>query len=115
LLVEQAIANQIKFDYILADNWFESTDNMKFIHYEVKKMFIMDMKTNRLIDLSLEDKKKDQYQNLNTFEPKDEEKGLSGLRIFPFLYGSTGVLYLVTNDLDSDADHIYTVYKKSGE
>ena len=28
--------------------------------------------------------------------------------------GSTGILYLVTNDLESRADHIYEVYQKGG-
>lgn len=122
-VIEQAIRNQVKFDYILADNWFGAKDNMEFIHYEVKKKFIMGMKSNRLIALSLDDKKKGQYQNLNTFEPKDGEKRIVWLKdlsfpvavitkIFKNEDSSTGILYLVTNDLDSDADRIYEVYKK---
>lgn len=118
LLIEQAITNQIKLDYILSDNWFGAKDNMEFIHYEVKKMFIMGLKSNRLIALSLEDKKKGQYQNLNTFEHKDGEKRIVWLKdlsfpvalitkIFKNEDGSTGILYLVTNDVESRADHIY--------
>ncbi len=123
LLIEQAIINQVKFDYILSDNWFGAKDNMEFIHYEVKKKFIMGLKSNRLIAFSLEDKKKGQYQNLNTFEPKDGEKRIVWLKdlsfpvslitkIFKNEDGSTGTLYLVTNDLDNSADHIYEVYQK---
>jgi uncharacterized protein YrzB (UPF0473 family) len=123
LLIEQALINQVKFDYILSDNWFGAKDNMEFIHYEVKKKFIMGLKSNRLIALSLEDKKKGQYHNLNTFEPKDGEKRIVWLKdlsfpvslitkIFKNEDGSTGTLYLVTNELDSSADHIYEVYQK---
>lgn len=123
LLIEQAVLNQVKFDYVLSDNWFGAKDNMEFIHYEVKKKFIIGLKSNRLVALSLEDKKKGQHQNLNTLEPKDEEKRIVWLKdlsfpvalitkIFKNEDGSTGILYLVTNDLESSADHIYTVYQK---
>ena len=63
-LIKQAVSNQIKFDYVLADNWFGAKDNMEFIHYELKKMFVLGMKTNRLIALSEEERKNGQYQNL---------------------------------------------------
>lgn len=46
LLVKQAKANQLKFKYILADSWFASVENMKFIE-EKKKYVIFDMKSNR--------------------------------------------------------------------
>jgi SRSO17 transposase len=39
-LVKQARMNQIKFKYVLADNWFGSKENMEFIHYEMEKKFI---------------------------------------------------------------------------
>jgi len=34
-MVEQAIKNEVKFEYILAYNWFSSNKNMRFIQYEV--------------------------------------------------------------------------------
>ena len=122
-LIQQAITNQVKFDYILSDNWFGAKDNMEFIHYEVKKKFIMGLKSNRLIALSLDDKKKGQYQNLNTLALKAGEKRIVWLKdlsfpvslitkIFKNEDGSTGSLYLVTNDLESSTDPIYTIYKK---
>jgi hypothetical protein len=56
-MIAQAITNGVKFDYILADNWFGAKKNMEFIHYDMKKKFILGIKANRLIALSDEEKK----------------------------------------------------------
>ena len=122
-LVQQAITNKIEFDYVLADSWFGAKGNMEFIHYDLKKAFIFGIKANRLIVLSEKERKKRQYQNLKALNLKDNEKKTVWLKnlafpvsvikkVFKNEDGSTGTLYLVTNDLDSDADHIYQVYQK---
>ncbi len=122
-IVQQAITNGIPFDYILADNWFGAKDNMDCIHYELKKMFIFGLKSNRLIAFSEKERKNGQYQNLKTLDLKGNEKRTVWLKdlsfpvalikkIFKNEDGSTGILYLVTNDLNSDADRIYEAYKK---
>jgi hypothetical protein len=122
-MIAQAISNKVKFEYVLADTWFGAKKNMEFVHYEMKKKFIFGVKANRLIALSEEDKKKGQYQNLNTLPLKDGEKRIVWLKdlsfpvalivkIFKNEDGSTGTLYLVTNDLESSADRIYEVYQK---
>ncbi len=123
MLVQQATTNEVKFDYVLADNWFGAKDNMEFIHYEIDKKFIFGVKANRLIALSEEERKKGQYQNLKTLSLEDGEKRRVWLKdlsfsvtlvkkIFKNEDGSIGTLYLITNDLDSDADRIYEVYQK---
>ena len=122
-MISQAINNGVKFDHILADNWFGAKKNMEFIHYDMKKKFIIGIKSNRLIALSEEERKKGQYQNLNALPFKDGEKRIVWLKdisfpvalikkIFKNEDGSTGVLYLVTNDLESSADRIYEIYQK---
>lgn len=121
-MVEQSIKNEILFDYVLADNWFGSNENMRFIHYDMKKKFIMGIKSNRLVACE-EDGKKGQYQNLSSLNLKDGEKRIVSLKncsfsvalitkIFKNEDGSTGTLYLVTNDLENSADQIYEIYKK---
>jgi len=91
--------------------------------YDMKKKFVFGIKANRLIALSEEDRKKGQYQNLNTLQLKDREKRIVWLKdvsfpvalitkIFKNEDGSTGILYLITNDLESSADRIYEVYQK---
>lgn len=122
-LVQQAIFNQVQFDYILADSWFGAKDNMEFIHYEKQKKFIFGMKANRLIALSEEERKKGRYHNLQHLDLKDGERRIVWLKdvafpvallkkIFKNEDNSTGTLYLVTNDLESDSDTIYQVYQK---
>jgi hypothetical protein len=122
-LVKQAVANQIYFDYVLADNWFGAKDNMEFTHYEMKKFFIFGIKSNRLIAFSEGERKKGQYHNLNSLRFQDGEKKVVYLKdmafpvalvtkIFKNEDGSTGILHIVTNDLNNDADRIYEVYQK---
>ncbi len=122
-LVEQSIRNQVKFDYVLSDSWFGAKDNMEFIHYKIKKKFIFGIKSNRLISFSLEEKKKGQYQKLSSLPLEEGEKRKVWLKdlafpvalikkVFKNEDGSTGILYLVTNDLDGDTDRIYEIYQK---
>ena len=122
-LLKQARVNQIEFEYILADSWFGAKDNMEFINNELDKKFIFGIKANRLVALSEGERKKGQYQNLSTLNLKDGEarkvtlKNLSFpvtllKKVFKNEDGSLGTLYLVTNDLNSDADHIYEIYQK---
>lgn len=122
-LVKQAVFNQVLFDYVLADNWFGAKDNMEFIHYELNKFFIFGIKANRLIAFSEEERKRGQYHNLNSLSFKDGEKRIVWLKdlafpvalvtkIFKNEDSSTGILHIVTNDLNSDADRIYEIYQK---
>lgn len=96
---------------------------MNMIHYDLQKKFILGIKANRLAALSEEERKKGQYHNLQTLHFKEGEKKEVYLKelSFPVIVikkvfknedGSTGTLYLVTNDLDNDADRIYEVYQK---
>lgn len=122
-MLQQAVTNQIKFNYVLADNWFGAKKNMEFIHYDLEKKFVFGMKSNRLIALSEDERKKGQYQNLSSLDIEDKEirevwlKDLSFpvillKRVFKNENGNTGILYLVTNDLNLDADQIYDIYQK---
>lgn len=122
-MIQQAVSNQVLFDYVLADNWFGAKDNMEFVHYDIKRFFVFGIKANRLIAFSEEERKKGQYHNLNSLNFKDGEKRIVRLKdvafpvalitkIFKNEDGSTGILHIVTNDLNSDADRIYEIYQK---
>jgi len=52
IIVQQ---QKIQFAYITADMWFSSSDNMNFFHHELKKKFVMGLKSNRNIALTKED------------------------------------------------------------
>jgi hypothetical protein len=122
-LLRQAVQNQIPFRYVLNDVWFAAADNMLFIKHELERNFIMPLKTNRKVALSLEDKKQGRYVRVDTLEI---EPGtvmtiyLEGVdfplhlvkQVFTNGDGSTGILYLVTSDLDLTYDQITTIYGK---
>jgi len=46
--------DQFKWRCVLTDSWFSSAENMKYIHATLKKYFILDLKSNRDVALSLE-------------------------------------------------------------
>ena len=60
-LLLQVKQNQIPFRYVLNDVWFASADNMIFVKHDLKCDFIMPLKSNRKVALSLEDKKQGRY------------------------------------------------------
>lgn len=116
----QAIKNQIKFSYILADSWYSSGANMKFIH-ERKKCFIFDLKSNRLATLG--NRNKPSWQNINQLDLqantptkvwlKDVElQILLFKQVFTNKDGSTGVRYLATNNLNLSSDDFINLYKR---
>ena len=49
--------NQIQYRYVLADIFFSSKENMEFVKGTLKKDFIFAIKQNRLVALSLRDKR----------------------------------------------------------
>ena len=102
-IIKQAVKNHVKFEYILADNWFGSKENMSFIHYDLKQKFIFGIKANRLAKIA---NKKGPYQKLNLFKLKDGESVQMFLKqmsfpvqlikkIFKNEDGSTGTLFLI--------------------
>lgn len=122
-LVQQAVNNQVLFKYVLADNWFGSKENMVFIHEKIERLFIFSIKSNRHVALTQQDAKKGQFQQVKTLDWKDGDCHMIYLKDVDFPVkllkkvfinedGTTGTLYLVTNDLSVDADLLHVVYKK---
>jgi len=115
--------NQVKWRYLLADSWFASSENMKHVDEKLNKYFILALKSNRLVALSKKDKKDGCFTRIDELdwsEKKPLEGWIRGLE-FPVLFhrqiftnkdGSTGILYLITNDLDLTATKIETIYQK---
>jgi hypothetical protein len=118
-LISQACHNQVLFSHILADNWFGSKDNMEYINNDIKKLFIIGIKSNRNISLS----QHGPYQTLKsqTLEEDTLHKiWLKGI-LFPVMLmkkvftnedGSKGILYIASNDYISTADQLYSIYQK---
>jgi hypothetical protein len=122
-LVQQACINHVLFEWVLADNWFGSKANMAFIHDELQKSFIFGIKSNRTLALSENDAKNGRHKPVRSFELEKDVaykvwlKGLSFpvqliKKVFKNENGTTGTLYLVSNDLHSSAERLYEVYQK---
>jgi hypothetical protein len=122
-LLRQAVVNDIPFRYVLADVWFASAKNMMFVKHEVNHDFIMPVKTNRKVALSLDDKKQGRYVRVDELELEADTVNTIYLESvdFPLLLvkqiftngdGSIGILYLVTSDLELTYDDITTIYQR---
>jgi hypothetical protein len=114
--------NQLKWRYALADSWFSSSDNMKYIHATLEKYFIFALKSNRLVALTKEDKANGRYTRIDSIQwsEKPVQGWVKGLD-FPVLFhrqvftnkdGSTGALYLICNDLSATTTTLETIYQK---
>ncbi len=122
-LLRQAVRNQIPFQYVMNDVWYASADNMKFIKNDLKKDFIMPIKSNRKVALRLADKQQGRLVSVDTLELEPHlalEVYLESVD-FPLLLvkqvfvnddGSVGVQYLVTSDTTLTYHLMTTLYQK---
>jgi hypothetical protein len=122
-LLKQVLRNRILFKYVLNDVWFASADNMMFVKHALKKDFVMPLKSNRKVALSLADKRQGRFVPVDTLELKENailKIYLEGVN-FPLLLiqqifenedGSTGIQYLVTSDTTLTYDEITSIYRK---
>ncbi len=122
-MLKQVLQNQIPFRYVLNDVWFASAENMMFVKHDLKRDFVMPLKTNRKVALRLDDKQQGRYVRVDSLEI---EAGtvmtiyLEGVdfplalvkQVFTNEDDSIGILYLVTSDLDLTFDQITTLYGK---
>jgi hypothetical protein len=122
-MLQATCRNNIPFRYVLNDIWFAAAENMCFVKLDLKKDFIMALKSNRKVALSADDKSKGKYQRIDQLEVPEDSTLTIYLEGVPFPLhlvrqvftnedGSTGVRYLVTNDLTLNADQIITIYQK---
>jgi len=88
--------NQVKWRYLLTDSWFTSSENMKCVNDDLKKYFILALKSNRLVALSEEDKKGGCYtriDELDWLEKKPIKGWIKGLKFPILLFTSSSNLY----------------------
>lgn len=119
---DRAVANTVRFTYVLADIWFSSVDNMEHI-LKKKKQFVFPLKSNRLVAISRKEKLNGKFQAVESIRLKQGQvlrvflKGLETevlllKQVFTNEDGSTGTLYLVSSDLTLDYATMTTIYQK---
>jgi hypothetical protein len=115
--------NRLKYKYITWDSWFSSKDNFKLVHQELKQYFVAALKNNRTAALSEDLKHQGKFLKIKELELQANqtiEVWLKGLdfpvllakQVFTNKDGSTGELYIVTNDLELDYAKITSIYQK---
>jgi hypothetical protein len=122
-LLRTCVNNQIPFKYVLNDVWYSSKENMNYIKNELKKHFVMPLKSNRKVALSLADKQQGLYHTVESLALEAQcpiTVYLEGVE-FPLLLtkqvftnedGSNGILYLVSSDTTLSYDQMKTIYQK---
>lgn len=115
--------NQLKFKYLVWDNWFSSKENMDFVHTELGKKFVSAIKSNRTVAKTQADKLAGKFTKIEELELRPNEPmsiWIKGLE-FPMLLlkkvfknqdGSTKAVFIVTNDIDLTAEQIDKIYQK---
>jgi hypothetical protein len=123
MLLRIVVHNQIKFRYVVNDSWYASSDNMKMIKRDLKRKFVMPLKSNRKVALSKEQKARGQYVAVSQLELPAETASEIWLEEVPFPLSFTkqifinedhseGTLYLVTSDLTLRFDQIQKLYQR---
>jgi len=116
--------NDVQFAYVTFDTWYSSADNMKFIVQDLKKHFVCTIKDNRTISFDIEatEDKKMQWVSVSQAEIEPNSPVKIRLKKLPFplilvkrvfhnMNGTVGVQYLVSSDIELDADSTDTIYK----
>ena len=115
--------NKVKYRYIVWDTWFSSKENLDFVHYDLKKVFVAALKSNRKVALSEQDKKQGKYQKAEQLDFQSncpKLVWLKGLdfpvhiikRVFTNKDGSQGELFLICNDLNLTVLDLIAIYEK---
>jgi hypothetical protein len=122
-MTHQAVRNRIQFKYVLNDVWYSAAENMNFVKNTLKKDFVMPLKANRKVALSLSAKQNGQYQSVDTLELEPVQPVTVYLESVPFALllikqvftnedSSTGTMYLVTSDTSLSGSGIANIYQK---
>lgn len=111
-----------QIDYVLADSWYSSKENMQFVTNDCKTHFVMAVKSNRLAARSEKDAAKGLYKPLQSLKLGKcavnlyfKELGFPVLvvkKVFKNEDGSSGTLYLACSDNELDYEAIFTLYKR---
>jgi len=121
LLIAVAIANKIDFKTVLADTWFSSVENMRYIKNEMLKDFIMPLKDNRKVALSEENLAAGEFVSIKKLELGESVLvRLDGVdfplrlmrQVFKNEDGSTGVLHLASSNIELTDEQIATTYQR---
>jgi hypothetical protein len=122
-VLRTAVANRLRFGLVLADVWYASAENMRLIKAELEKDFILPLKANRKVALSLADKEQGRWKKVDTLDYQEgavREVWLEGVefalllarQVFKNEDQSEGVRHLVASDTTLSFERIIDLYHK---
>jgi hypothetical protein len=127
-MLKACVQNKLQIEYVLADTWYASAETMSYIREDLSKgesdiHFVMPLKSNRKVALSLADKKAGKWRKIGTLSLEKNapvEVWLEGVD-FPLLLckqvftnedGGSGVLYLVSSDMNLTRERMINLYQR---
>ena len=121
--LKQQQRNQILYRYVLTDIWFSPAENMSFIKKELKKDFIMAIKSNRQVALSIEDKLQENFSSIESLQIREDQalqiyvKGLEfpvilTKQVFTNKDASEGTFSFTFSDLTLSNFQFQNIYQK---
>jgi len=122
-ILQKVVDNQVTFKWVVNDIWYASAENMVFVKESLGKDFVMPIKNNRKVALSLPDKHRGCYVGVESLKLEPGMRQQVYLEGVPFpvhlikeVYvnedNSTASLYLVCSDLTQTFQQIITIYEK---
>jgi hypothetical protein len=121
-MIKRHIQNRVKFKYILADSWYSSAENMRFIAKR-EKVFIFELKENRQAAWGKEKRKQGSFERVDQLglaEGKPEKVWIKDLelpvavfkQVFRNKDGTIGQRFLASNDLTLSSEQFMALYKR---
>lgn len=122
-MLKACVQNNIKFRYVIADTWYSAAETMTFIVEKLGRFFLLPLKSNRKVALSLPEKQQGQYRAVSSLDLEQGQTCKVWVEQcdFPLLLtklvftnedDTEGTLYLVSNDLTLDANRMDTLYQR---
>jgi len=122
-MLETARNNVLRYKYVLADKWFASSENMKMIKHKLNKDFIFPVKKNRLLALTVEDRKAEIFVSVEEINIEADTERIVYLKDLDFAVKLTkkvfknkdeteGILYLISSDMSLTSEEIGKIYQK---
>jgi len=122
-MLAQCKANGVKFKYVLNDTWYTNPENMTFVVERLGKHFVMATKENMSILICDESdviQWKGKMRDLDIAEGQVREVYINGIdfpvyvsrHVFKNEDGSSGILYLCSDDSSLTANETLAIYQK---
>lgn len=120
--MQQCVYNNLIFKCVLADSWFSSAENFRFVA-DLNCHFIRPLNANRKVALSQSDHQQGRYQPIESLSLEEGQTLVVWVETVDFPLVLTrqvfkdgdrvqGHLYVVTNDLTADSVCIQTHYAR---